>query len=515
MASFVDQVTLHLRAGHGGNGCVSVRREKFKPLAGPDGGNGGHGGDIVLVADPQVTTLLNYHRAPHRSSGNGGPGMGDHRSGYQGEELVLPVPVGTVVSTPDGEQLVDLVEPGMRFVAAGGGQGGLGNAALATTKRKAPGFALLGTQGFEGDVVLELKTVADVALVGYPSAGKSSLIAALSAAKPKIADYPFTTLHPNLGVVEAGETRYTIADVPGLIEGASEGKGLGLEFLRHVERCSALLHVLDCATLEPGRDPLSDLDIILTELAAYPVPEGQTPLLERPQLVALNKVDVPDGKELADFVRPELEQRGYRVFEVSAVSHEGLRQLSFALAELVEADRKAKAETPPPARIVIRPRAVDEADFEVQVLGGTEPVYRVVGAKPERWVEQTDFTNDEAVGFLADRLAKLGVEEQLFQKGAVPGSTVEIGEMVFDWEPTLTSTAELITSPRGTDARLDENRRATRNQRREEYHARMDAKAAARAELDAEREAGLWADGEEEGAPEDGDVEVINPGEGR
>jgi GTP-binding protein len=515
MASFVDQVTLHLRAGHGGNGCVSVRREKFKPLAGPDGGNGGHGGDIVLVADPQVTTLLNYHRAPHRSSGNGGPGMGDHRSGYQGEELVLPVPVGTVVSTPDGEQLVDLVEPGMRFVAAGGGQGGLGNAALATTKRKAPGFALLGTQGFEGDVVLELKTVADVALVGYPSAGKSSLIAALSAAKPKIADYPFTTLHPNLGVVEAGETRYTIADVPGLIEGASEGKGLGLEFLRHVERCSALLHVLDCATLEPGRDPLSDLDIILTELAAYPVPEGQTPLLDRPQLVALNKVDVPDGKELADFVRPELEQRGYRVFEVSAVSHEGLRQLSFALAELVEADRKAKAETPPPARIVIRPRAVDEADFEVQVLGGAEPVYRVVGAKPERWVEQTDFTNDEAVGFLADRLAKLGVEEQLFQKGAVPGSTVEIGEMVFDWEPTLTSTAELITSPRGTDARLDENRRATRNQRREEYHARMDAKAAARAELDAEREAGLWADGEEEGAPEDGDVEVINPGEGR
>jgi GTP-binding protein len=193
-----------------------------------------------------------------------------------------------------------------------------------------------------------------------------------------------------------------------------------------------------------------------------------------------------------------------------------LRQLSFALAELVEADRTAKAETPPPARIVIRPRAVDEAQFEVRVEGGTEPIYRVVGAKPERWVEQTDFTNDEAVGFLADRLAKLGVEEQLFQKGAVPGSTVEIGEMVFDWEPTLTSTAELITSPRGTDARLDENRRATRNQRREAYHERMDAKAAARAELDAEREAGLWAEDDiHDDEPDDGDVEVINPGEGR
>ncbi|MFT4028917.1 MAG: GTPase ObgE [Protaetiibacter sp.] len=516
MATFVDQVTLHLRAGHGGNGCVSVRREKFKPLAGPDGGNGGHGGDIVLVADPQVTTLLNYHRAPHRSSGNGGPGMGDHRSGYAGEELVLPVPVGTVVSTPDGEQLADLVEPGTRVVVAEGGQGGLGNAALATTKRKAPGFALLGTRGVERDVVLELKTVADVALVGYPSAGKSSLIAALSAAKPKIADYPFTTLHPNLGVVEAGEVRYTIADVPGLIEGASEGRGLGLEFLRHVERCSALLHVIDCATLEPGRDPLSDLDVILRELEAYPVPDGQTPLLERPQLVALNKVDVPDGRELAALVRGELERRGYRVFEVSATSREGLRQLSFALAGLVEAERRARAATPPPARIVIRPRAVDAAEFEVRVEGGTETTYRVLGAKPERWVEQTDFANDEAVGYLADRLAKLGVEEALFEKGAVPGSTVVIGDMVFDWEPTLTSTAELITSPRGTDARLDDTARATRAERRERYHERMDAKAAARAELDAEREAGLWADDDADiDEPDDGGVEVVYPGEVR
>jgi len=499
MATFVDHVTLHLRAGNGGNGCVSVRREKFKPLAGPDGGNGGNGGDIVLVADPQVTTLLGFHRHPHQSSENGGFGMGDHRSGHTGEELELRVPVGTVVKDADGAELVDMNEPGMRFVAAPGGIGGLGNAALANPKRKAPGFALLGTPGWEGDVLLELKTVADIALVGYPSAGKSSLIAALSAAKPKIADYPFTTLHPNLGVVQAGDTRYTVADVPGLIEGASEGKGLGLEFLRHVERCSALLHVLDCATLEPGRDPITDLDVILRELAAYPVPEGQLPLLERPQLIALNKIDVPDARELADFIRPDLEARGYRVFEISTVSHEGLRPLSFALAELVESARAQQAaEEAVRPRIVIRPTAVDDGGFVVKVEGGSDgPVYRILGAKPERWVAQTDFANDEAVGFLADRLAKLGVEDQLFKAGAVAGSTVVIGRdngVVFDWEPTLTSTAELISSPRGTDVRVDANSRPTRNQRREDYFDRMDAKAEARAELVREREAGLWQD---------------------
>ncbi|HEV7622925.1 MAG TPA: GTPase ObgE, partial [Amnibacterium sp.] len=282
MATFVDSVTLHLAAGHGGNGCVSIRREKFKPLAGPDGGNGGSGGDIVLVADPQVTTLLGYHRSPHRSSGNGGPGMGDNRSGANGDPLELPVPVGTVVRDADGTVLADLAEPEMRYVAAAGGRGGLGNAALASTRRKAPGFALLGEPGEALDVRLDLKTVADVALVGFPSAGKSSLIAAMSAARPKIADYPFTTLQPNLGVVEAGGTRYTIADVPGLIEGASEGRGLGLDFLKHIERCSVIVHVLDCATVDPGRDPLTDLDVIRAELGAYPVPIGQTPLLDRP-----------------------------------------------------------------------------------------------------------------------------------------------------------------------------------------------------------------------------------------
>ncbi|GGI47023.1 GTP-binding protein [Agromyces flavus] len=518
MVSFVDQVRLFVRAGHGGNGCVSVRREKFKPLAGPDGGNGGDGGDIVLVADPQVTTLLSYHGRPHRSSENGQPGMGDNRSGATGEDLELPVPVGTVVKDADGAELADLTEPGMRFVIAPGGQGGLGNAALSSPKRKAPGFALLGTPGFEGEVTLELKTIADVALVGFPSAGKSSLIAAMSAARPKIADYPFTTLHPNLGVVQAGDHRFTVADVPGLIEGASEGKGLGLEFLRHVERCSALLHVLDCATLEPGRDPISDLDVILAELAAYEVPEGQVPLLERPQLVALNKIDVPEARELADFVRPELESRGYRVFEISTVSHEGLRQLGFALGEVVDGARADAAEQAAAApRIVLRPKAVREVDFVVRPEGGSYGTfYRILGTKPERWVAQTDFQNDEAVGYLADRLARLGVEDELVRAGAVAGSTVVIGPgagVVFDWEPTLTSTAELITSPRGSDVRLDENRRATRAERRSGYHERMDAKAEARAELDREREAGLWADANETDAGiDDGDGNIGEDG---
>ena len=498
MVTFVDQVQLHLQAGRGGNGCVSVRREKFKPLAGPDGGAGGNGGTIVLLADPQVTTLLEYHRRPHRSAENGAYGAGDYRAGAHGAELVLSVPVGTVVKDTEGEVLADLTEAGTRFVVAEGGLGGLGNHALASQKRKAPGFALLGTEGWAGDVTLELKTIADVALVGLPSAGKSSLIAAMSAARPKIADYPFTTLHPNLGVVEAGSTRFTVADVPGLIEGASEGKGLGLDFLRHVERCSALLHVLDCATLEPGRDPLSDLEIIKKELAAYEVPEGQIPLLDRPQLVALNKIDVPEARELAEFVRPDLEAMGYRVFEISTASREGLRELGFALAEVVEDARaKEQAESERLERIVLTPKTVDrQAGFRVVTEGGTYgTLFRVLGQKPERWVQQTDFQNDEAVGYLADRLQKLGIEDALVKAGAVAGSTVVIGPgqgVVFDWEPSLTSAAEVQVGVRGSDDRLDGPQRRTNKERRSDYHDLMDAKAAAREQLEEERRSGMW-----------------------
>ena len=504
MVSFIDEVTVHLKAGHGGNGCVSVKREKFKPLAGPDGGNGGNGGDIILISDPQVTTLLDFHYRPHRSSENGGFGMGDHRSGHKGETLTLPVPVGTVVKDADGEVIIDLDKPAMEFVVAPGGQGGLGNAALASQKRKAPGFALLGTFGWDGDVVLELKTVADVALVGFPSAGKSSLIASVSAAKPKIADYPFTTLHPNLGVVDVEQYRYTIADVPGLIEGASEGKGLGLDFLRHVERCRVLVHVIDCATLEPGRDPMSDFDVIRAELAAYPVPDGAVPLIERPQIIALNKIDVPEAAELAELVRADFEGRGFDVFAVSAASRAGLRELTLHIGQMVGADRAERlAAEESQQRIVIRPRAVDEKQLTVLVeQRGDDVTYRVRGAKPERWVQQTDFNNDEAVGYLSDRLAKIDLDDQLYKAGAIPGATVFIGDgdrFVFDWEPTMTSAAEMMVSPRGTDMRLDDNTRTTNVQRRQSYKERMDAKAAAREELERERVAGMWTEEDDGG----------------
>ena len=445
MSTFVDRAIVHAQAGNGGNGCASVHREKFKPLGGPDGGNGGRGGDVIAVVDPSITTLLDIQRHPHRKAANGKPGQGSNRNGADAQDVIVNVPLGTVVSTADGDPIIDLVTPGETFVLARGGRGGLGNAALASPRRKAPGFALLGEPGEMRDLVLELKTVADVALVGYPSAGKSSLIAALSAARPKIADYPFTTLVPNLGVVTADDIVFTVADVPGLIPGASQGKGLGLEFLRHVERCSVLVHVIDCATLEPGRDPLSDLDVIESELQAY------GGLADRPRLVALNKIDIPDGRELADFIRPDLEARGFRVFEVSAVSREGLRPLAFAMGQLV-LEARAREELVVAPRVVIRPTPVDDSGFTVR----KEPEgFRVLGSRPERWVRQTDFGNDEAVGYLADRLARLGVEEELAALGARAGATVMIGAgddaVVFDWQPTIGAGP---IGPRGSDDRL-------------------------------------------------------------
>jgi GTPase len=453
VAEFADRAEIRVHAGNGGNGCASVHREKFKPLGGPNGGNGGRGGDVIIEVDPGVSTLLDYHRRPVRKAGNGKAGAGSHRNGGDGEDIVLTVPDGTVVKTADGELLADMIGTGTRYIAAEGGRGGLGNAALASMRRKAPGFALRGEPGAELEVVLELKTVADAGLVGFPNAGKSSLIAAMSAARPKIASYPFTTLTPNLGVVEAGDVQYVVADVPGLIPGASTGKGLGLDFLRHVERCSVFVHVLDCATEEPGRDPISDLDAIEAELAAYEELTGAQ-MSDRPRIVALNKIDVPAARDLADLVEPELEARGLVVHRVSAATTEGLRDLAFTIGAVVAAARAA-APPPEPTRLVLRPEPIAGPAFEVVPTG--ENTFVIRGDKPRRWILQTDFSNDEAVGYLADRLAKLGIEDALAKAGATSGAEVLIGDednaVVFDWDPDMPATGAGL-GPRGTDERV-------------------------------------------------------------
>lgn len=533
MSDFVDRVTVHVKGGDGGNGSAGIRREKYKPMAGPNGGNGGKGGSVIFVADPNANSLLDYRFMPHRTADSGTMGLGDTKDGSQGADLMLPVPIGTVIFAAKGAQgqpkrpgdiLADLRQAGDTFVAAAGGAGGLGNAALANKTRRAPGFALLGEPGEERDVILELKSIADVALVGFPSAGKSSLIAAMSAAKPKIADYPFTTLVPNLGVVQAGDMRYTIADVPGLIPGASQGKGLGLEFLRHIERTEIIAHVIDCATLEPDRDPLHDYYALEEELGHYAdnldLPLGAIPIPERPRIIILNKTDIPEAQELADFVRPEFEKLDLPVYEISTASHAGLKELNFALAKLVmqmRADIAQREQEREEERVIIKPLEepgtqrrvrgkVKEFTIEREENRNGEFWFTVTGSKPERWVVQTNFDNDEAVGYLADRLAKLGVEDELRRMGARPGDEVRIGRgdraVAFDWDPTIAAGAEMLDGAqlgsRGKDLRLEEEsgrkQRRTNTERRRQYHEMMDARAAVRAAMQAERKAGHWAD---------------------
>lgn len=544
MSEFVDRATLHVKGGDGGNGAASIRREKFKPLAGPDGGNGGDGGSVIAVADPNATTLLDYSYMPHRTAQSGTMGQGDDKDGRKGADMILPVPVGTVVfealpRTGDadaaaeakqnhahGRLLADLRHAGDRFVLAQGGTGGLGNRALANKTRRAPGFALLGEPGEERDIVLELKSIADVALVGYPSAGKSSLIAAMSAARPKIADYPFTTLVPNLGVVVAGDDRFTIADVPGLIPGAAQGKGLGLEFLRHIERTEVIAHVIDCATFEPDRDPISDYHALENELGQYAesldLPLGAIPIAERPRVIILNKCDIPQARELAEFVKPQFEDMGLAVVCVSTASHEGLKELTFLLDGMVkelkahiaqqEQNREDEREVIRPLEDMPRRKRNGKAkglgyDFQVERRqdDSGNAWFEVTGAKPEQWVRQTNFDNDEAVGYLADRLAKFGVEDALRLRGAHAGDEVRIGTgddaVSFEWDPTVAAGAEMLDgtpqSMRGTDIRLQDEGRAHRRtnaERRRQYHEMMDARAAVRAVMAKERKEGHWAD---------------------
>ena len=533
MSQFTDISRINVCGGDGGAGCMSFRREAFVPKGGPDGGDGGRGGNVVIQADAQLSSLIDYRFKHHFRAERGTHGQGARRNGKSGEDLILKVPMGTVVRELDPEtqtpmfEIADLVHDGERVVVAPGGAGGLGNTHFVTSVRRAPAFAQLGEPAEEHWIELEMKLMADAALVGFPSVGKSSLIARMSAARPKIADYPFTTLVPNLGVVMAGDMRYTIADVPGLIPGASQGKGLGLEFLRHIERTEIIAHVIDCATLEPDRDPMSDYKALEHELAEYAdkleLPLGAIPIPERPRIIILNKVDMPEAKELAEFVKPEFEKLGLNVYVISTASHEGLKELNWALAAMVADMRKEVAkreQAEEEARVVIKPleeprnrrRRNDEGgtalDFTVErkEAGNGDVWYEVLGTKPERWVMQTNFDNDEAVGYLADRLAKLGVEDELRNKGAKPGDEVRIGKgaraVEFDWDPTIAAGAEMLDGTqlgaRGVDLRLQEqdgrSQRRTNAERRRQYHEMMDARQAVREAMMAERKAGHWAD---------------------
>ena len=421
---FVDEAKVTVKGGDGGNGCVSLHREKFVPRGGPDGGSGGKGGDIMLEADGGLKTLLDFQFRRHYKAERGRHGEGNNRHGKNGPDLVLRVPVGTVVENEGGQACGELLDDGDRLIIAAGGIGGRGNAAFATPIRKAPMFAEKGEPGEERTLRFELKLLADVGLVGYPNAGKSTLVSRVSAARPKIASYPFTTLAPNLGVVKVDEERtFVLADIPGLIEGAHEGKGLGDRFLRHLERTAVLLHLLDLSGIE-REDPIEDYEKIRRELHGY-----GAHLAERPEIVVGTKIDLPESAERAEKAKRHFEKEGQRFFAISAVTGEGIKELVYAAAELVEQARaEENTQRERPARVY---RFKEDDHLEVERF--SRHSWCVKGRKIERAVLMTDFENGEAIDYLRRRLAKMGVDDKLKKAGAQPGDDVAIGEMVFEY----------------------------------------------------------------------------------
>ena len=422
---FVDETAIEVTAGRGGDGVTSFHREKYKPRGGPDGGDGGRGGDVVLVADPGVGTLVEYHFHPHQRAKRGAHGQGSNRKGADGDSRTLPVPVGTLVRDADGELLADLDRPGAKFLAARGGRGGRGNAALSGPGRRIASFHEKGEPGRQRRLVLELRSLADAALVGFPNAGKSSIVARASAARPKVADYPFTTLEPVLGVVRAGDHDFVLADVPGLIPGAAAGKGLGHRFLRHVTRSAVLVHVLDLVPLEPGRDPEADLAALEAELAAYD-PE----LADRPAMVVGNKADLPEGRAQLPEADAAAKRRGLAFFAVSAATGAGVREFLYALGAEVAQARAARpvATAAPPATAAADP----EVPISVARQGSG---FRVLGDRPERWVAMTDLDNPQAVAYLQRRMRRAGVDDLLTEAGANPGDEVLVGDAAFEFTP--------------------------------------------------------------------------------
>jgi GTPase len=406
MSEFTDEAMVNLRGGDGGAGAVSFRREPYVDRGGPDGGDGGKGGDVWLRADRNVASLIAFRDHPHRRAPSGGHGSGNRRHGASGGDLVVVVPEGTVVRDRHGEVLADLVGAGDTFLAVRGGRGGRGNARFLSNARRAPGFAEQGEYGEERWLRLDLKLIADVALVGFPNAGKSTLIAAVSAAKPKIANYPFTTLVPNLGVVRTDDLEFVMADVPGLIEGASEGRGLGHRFLRHVERARVLVLLLDLASVE-GRTPEEQERILLDELGRY-----QPALLERPRLVVGSKADV------ATFP--------YDGVTLSAVTHQGLGPFLHAVGAKVEEARRSEGELE--SFVVHRP-----AEEGFAVRRDDDGAWRVTGRAAERVVAMADLTNTEALAYVQERFRRLGVDRALARAGAQEGDTVRIGGIELEY----------------------------------------------------------------------------------
>jgi GTP-binding protein len=431
---FFDRARLFLAAGSGGNGSVHFRREKFVPMGGPDGGDGGRGGSIYLEADPGMNTLVDYHYHPHHKAQSGGSGGGQKKHGPAGNDLVLKVPAGTVVRRADtGELVADLTEPGQRVMVARGGRGGLGNVHFATATNQAPRIAQRGEPGEEVTLELELKLIADVGLVGYPNAGKSTLLSVVTQAHPKIADYPFTTLVPTLGVAVVGDPvrgddfSFVLADIPGLIEGAAQGVGLGHEFLRHVERTRLLLHLIDGVSEKP---PWEEFEAINRELSEY-----SPTLAERPQIVVLTKMDLQEARDKWPELQRHAEEAGLTAMAISAATREGVRELmnltARRLRELAEAEaeqkRQAAAELPA-GGVVLRPEP--EGAFTVEEV---EDGYRVRGRRVERLVAMTDTESAEAMEQLERQLRKLGVTAALEQAGVMPGDHVYFGRVELVW----------------------------------------------------------------------------------
>lgn len=424
---FIDEAKIHVKGGDGGRGCVSFHREKYRPLGGPDGGDGGAGGSVYLEASPHKNTLIEFTRKRHFRAKNGLPGEGNNRHGASGEDLVVFVPVGTQVRDENNNLLADLSFPQQRVLVAKGGRGGRGNASFATPQRKSPRFAEKGEGGEERWIFLELKLLADVGVVGLPNVGKSTLISRVSHARPRVADYPFTTLEPVLGVVWVSEdSSFVIADLPGLIAGAHEGKGLGTRFLRHVERTKLLLHLLDLSGL--ARDePLRAFEQINGELEAY-----DASLANKPQLVVGNKIDIAPAENV-ERTREAIEERGFEFFPISALTGEGLESLLLRVAErLRELEEEAEEVSLPQARMLYKYQPSQKRGFEIVPEEGG---FRVRGEAVERMVAMTDLENPEAVLFLQRRLRRLGVEKELEKLGAQPGDPVYIGEAVFDYYP--------------------------------------------------------------------------------